>query len=183
MPKQVAQRADLLPLLGEVFREHGFEGASLALISQATGLGKGSLYHFFPGGKTEMAQAVLDDIQAWFEQEIFRPLKSAQGLGPMLSAVDTYFQQGRRVCLVGAFALSDTRDLFHGALQQFFEAWETALRQYFVRQGFTTGQAEKAAQRVLVAIQGALVLSRAMQNQAYFQGTLAALAEQYGASG
>jgi hypothetical protein len=43
------------------------EGASLSLISEATGLGKGCLYHFFPGGKEEMADAVLSEIDGWFE--------------------------------------------------------------------------------------------------------------------
>ena len=51
MARTVAERSDVLPLLAEVFREHGYEGASLSLISKATGLGKGSLYHFFPGVK------------------------------------------------------------------------------------------------------------------------------------
>jgi AcrR family transcriptional regulator len=51
----IAERSDTLPTLAEVFREHGYEDASLSLLSQATGLGKGSLYHFFPGGKEEMA--------------------------------------------------------------------------------------------------------------------------------
>src|SRR5437762_12723369 len=59
--KPVAGRAALLPVLGEVFRAHGYEGATLALITEATGLGKGSLYHFFPGGKAQMAAAVLDE--------------------------------------------------------------------------------------------------------------------------
>ena len=59
MARIVMERADVLPMLGEVFREHGFEGASLAAITARTGLGKGSLYHFFPGGKEEMAAAVL----------------------------------------------------------------------------------------------------------------------------
>ena len=68
MPRIVAERSDTLPVLAEVFREHGYEGASLSLISKATGLGKGSLYHFFPGGKEEMADAVLSEIDGWFEK-------------------------------------------------------------------------------------------------------------------
>ena len=71
MPREIAERRDAIPALGEVFREHGFSGSSLAEISQHTGLGKGSLYHFFPGGKTEMAEAVLDDITNWFEENVF----------------------------------------------------------------------------------------------------------------
>src|SRR5689334_1226155 len=44
-------REHVLSQLGEVFRAHGYEGASLTLITEATGLGKGSLYNLFPRGK------------------------------------------------------------------------------------------------------------------------------------
>ena len=74
MAKAVSGRAEAVRLLAEAFREHGFEGASLATISKATGLGKGSLYHFFPAGKEEMTTAVLEDIDAWFEGQVFAPL-------------------------------------------------------------------------------------------------------------
>ncbi|MEM8810542.1 MAG: TetR/AcrR family transcriptional regulator, partial [Cyanobacteria bacterium P01_G01_bin.38] len=35
--------------LTPVFRRYGYEGASLSMLSKATGLGKASLYHHFPG--------------------------------------------------------------------------------------------------------------------------------------
>jgi AcrR family transcriptional regulator len=56
------ERADVVPLLAEIFRELGFEGATLSRITERTGIGKGSLYHFFPGGKEEMAAAVLAEV-------------------------------------------------------------------------------------------------------------------------
>ncbi len=77
MLKPVAERADLLRALGEVFRAHGYEGASLTLITEATGLGKGSLYHLFPGGKEQMAAEVLAEIDTWFEVNIFAPLRES----------------------------------------------------------------------------------------------------------
>ena len=58
------QREDLLPQVAEVFRESGYDGTSISRITEKTGLGKGSLYHFFPGGKAEMAAAVLADAGA-----------------------------------------------------------------------------------------------------------------------
>ena len=45
------ERPDVIPLVAEVFRNFGDGGASLIRITEKTGLGKGSLYHFFPGGK------------------------------------------------------------------------------------------------------------------------------------
>ncbi|MFD2271320.1 TetR/AcrR family transcriptional regulator [Undibacterium arcticum] len=45
-----------------VFRSEGYEGASLAKLSEATGLGRSSLYHHFPMGKEDMANAALDRL-------------------------------------------------------------------------------------------------------------------------
>ena len=74
------------------------KGASLALIGAATGLGKGSLYHFFPGGKEEMAAAVIAHIDGWFEENVFVPLQDRAdphaGIERMLEATDSYFRSG-----------------------------------------------------------------------------------------
>jgi len=176
----VAERADVLPALAEVFREHGYEGASLALIGERTGLGKGSLYHFFPGGKEEMAAAVLAEIDGWFEQHIFRPLREEdprRAVPEMIRAVDGYFRSGRRVCLVGAFALGDVRDRFGAAIRGYFAAWTDALAQALARSEQWAGRPEDAArdraEETVAAIQGALVLARALDEPAAFRRSLA----------
>lgn len=179
MPKTVAERADILPALGEVFREHGFEGASLAVIGARTGLGKGSLYHFFPGGKAEMAEAVLAEIDAWFDANIFRPLReeedATRAIARTLKAVEDYFRSGRRVCLVGALALTDSRDLFAGRIKRYFADWNEALAHALARAGHDKRSARALSEEALAAIQGGLVLARAMNDPAMFQRTLARL--------
>lgn len=54
-PMPSASRDVHIPALFQLFRESGYDGVSLAQIAVATGLGKASLYHHFPGGKVEMA--------------------------------------------------------------------------------------------------------------------------------
>jgi len=39
---------------------HGVEGTSFAEVLAATGAPRGSVYHHFPGGKTELLHAALD---------------------------------------------------------------------------------------------------------------------------
>ncbi|MDR4307341.1 TetR/AcrR family transcriptional regulator [Chelatococcus sambhunathii] len=177
MPRMVAERTDVLPALGECFREHGFEGASLALIGAATGLGKGSLYHFFPGGKAEMAAAVLAEIDGWFEREVFAPLKDSEppdaGIAAMFEATETYFRSGRRVCLVGCFALGDVRDRFAEAVRSYFQRWIDALRLALQRAGASPDEALRRAVDVVGGIQGAIVLSRALDDPGVFSGMLA----------
>lgn len=179
MARIVHERADVLPALGEVFREHGFEGASLALIGERTGLGKGSLYHFFPGGKEEMAEAVLAEIDAWFAREVFAPLREAKdaraAVVAMLTSVAAYFRSGRRVCLVGVFALGDTRDRFAQRVDAYFSAWQEALAAALLRLGHKKTAAASLSEEAVAAIQGALVLARARQDPEIFRRTLARL--------
>lgn len=176
MPKIVRERADVLPALTEVFREHGFEGASLSLIGRRTTLGKGSLYHFFPGGKEEMAAAVLSEIDSWFQDNVFNALRDEgdpqRAIARMFRAVDDYFRSGRRVCLVGAFALGDARDHFTGPIHAYFAAWNDALRDALIRTGRDEETAGSLAEETVGAIQGGLVLARALNDPAAFQRTL-----------
>ncbi len=177
MPRIVAERADVLPALGECFREHGFEGASLALIGAATGLGKGSLYHFFPGGKAEMATAVLAEIDGWFEREVFAPLRESEspaaGIARMFEATEAYFRSGRRVCLVGCFALGEVRDRFAEAVRSYFQRWVDALDLALGRAGASPDEARRHAVDVVGGIQGAIVLARALDDPEIFSGILA----------
>lgn len=179
MARAIAQRNDLLPVLAETFREHGYEGASLSLIATATGLGKGSLYHFFPGGKAEMVEAVLAEIEAWFEAQVFAPLRQADdpaaAIAAMFTTMTDYFRSGRRVCLVGALSLSDARDRFGQALRRYFALWVEALTGALTRAGHPPETATALAEDIVGGIQGAVVLARALDRPETFERILGCL--------
>jgi len=169
----MTERAAHVPALAEAFREHGFAGASVTALCAATGLGKGSLYNFFPGGKEEMAAAVLTDVDAWFTASVFEPLEAARAGDPeavnaMFDAVTAYFRSGRRACLQGAFALGRERDLFAETIAGYFERWIAALAAALRAAGHSEPTARLAAVETVAAIQGAIVLSRALDNPEIF---------------
>ncbi|MDX8453212.1 TetR/AcrR family transcriptional regulator [Mesorhizobium sp. VK9D] len=184
MRRVAPDRDQLLGIVAEVFREHGYEGASLALIGKATGLGKGSLYHFFPGGKEEMASAVIAHIDGWFEDNVFAPLRDSTdpqaGIGHMLEATDSYFRSGRRVCLIGAFALDESRDLFAGQIRDYFGRWVTHLAEALARGGHGPAEAMELAEETVAAIQGALTLARAANDIDVFSRALRRLRKRLG---
>ncbi|QND53749.1 TetR/AcrR family transcriptional regulator [Phyllobacterium sp. 628] len=173
MARMVAERPDVIPMLGEIFREYGYEGASLAVITEKTRLGKGSLYHFFPGGKEEMATVVLQQIDAWLEDQIYRPLRESDNprasISAMCRAVSDYFRSGCRVCLVGAFALDNVRDRFASAIVDYFTAWKSALAAALQKLGHKPDEAADLAEEAVANIQGALVLARALNDPAVFE--------------
>lgn len=172
-------RAGLLPVLAEVFREHGYEGASLSLISRATGLGKGSLYNLFPGGKAEMAACVLAEIDEWFEANLYAPLRAAErpdeAVSAMFDAVEAYFRSGRRVCLVGVVALGSERERFAEAVRSYFARWVAALSDALRRSGRDAGASDALAEEVVAQIQGAIVLARALGEPAAFTRAMTVL--------
>jgi len=180
VPAALITRDDAIARIAEVFREQGFEGASLSAITAASGLGKGSLYNHFPGGKDEMAAAVLAHVDAWFEREVYAPLREAdnpdEAVAAMFAAVDKYFRSGRRICLVGAFALDATRDRFAASVQDYFARWIAALAACLKRGGVKHAKAQ--AETIVAGIQGALVLSRALDDTAAFGRQLQQLQHQ-----
>jgi TetR/AcrR family transcriptional regulator, lmrAB and yxaGH operons repressor len=179
MRKLASERTELLPALGEVFRAHGYEGATLALITQATGLGKGSLYHFFPGGKQQMATEVLDEIGRWFEDNIFVPLRQTddpgRAIAAMIKGTDAYFRSGHRVCLVGVIALGSSRDSFASQVNGYFARWHEALAGVLKRAGLGAAAARQRAEDALLTIQGALVLARACDDASVFSRAMSEL--------
>ncbi|MYM80779.1 MULTISPECIES: TetR/AcrR family transcriptional regulator [Duganella] len=179
MARVIAEREDVIPMLGEIFRTYGFEGASLARISEGTKLGKGSIYHFFPGGKEEMAEAVLAQVDEWFKHHVFEPLveraDAVEGIRAMFDDVGRYFLSGRRVCLVGVFALGSERDRFADRVRDYFAAWIEALAAALVRTGRGEQEANALAKEVVGGIQGALVLARALDQTEVFTDTLSSL--------
>jgi AcrR family transcriptional regulator len=180
MLKKGVERREILRALGEVFRAHGYEGASLTLITEATGLGKGSLYHLFPGGKEQMAGEVLAEIDVWFELNIYAPLRDAgdpaRAIAAMIAGVDQYFHSGNRICLVGLVALGAARDRFSQSIDNYFARWQAALAALLRRSGLSESLAQRRAEDALLTIQGALVLARARNDAGIFRRALSELA-------
>lgn len=171
MARTVFEKQDVIPLLGEVFRALGYDGASMSAITERTGLSKSSLYHFFPGGKEEMAAAVLAHVDQWFVSEIFEPLERdspSTALPAMWRATDAYFRSGQRICLMGAFALDETRDRFAAEIRTYFARWISALAAALARGGLSEEAATLHAEAAVGGIQGALTLARALGNDAAF---------------
>ncbi|AYG67756.1 MULTISPECIES: TetR/AcrR family transcriptional regulator [unclassified Rhizobium] len=178
MVRTVFEKPDAIALVAEVFRELGYEGASMSEITARTKLSKGSLYHFFPGGKEEMAAEIMAHIDAWFVTEMFEPLEEGEpraAIARMWKTTDSYFRSGRRVCLIGAFALDETRDRFSAAIRGYFHRWIEALAGALLKAGLSGAKAKALAEEAVVGIQGALTLARALGDETIFGRSLARL--------
>lgn len=159
--------------LADLFRERGFAATSLPAITAVTGLGKGSLYHLWPGGKHQMVAEVMDHIQAWFESEVFAQLEGPDpDISAMVQAVREFFDDGRRMCLPARIGLEpDLPDLAQ-AINRYFVRWRGALASALATRGRSEDKAMGLAEEAVVEMQGALVVGRAMADPALFGRSL-----------
>jgi TetR/AcrR family transcriptional regulator, lmrAB and yxaGH operons repressor len=171
---------DLLARLARVFSETGYEGASLSLLAEATGLQKASLYHRFPGGKRQMAEEVLAKTDLWAQTHIIAPLAGSgsprERLAIVTANLDGFYQGGSRACLLNMLSSPRIEDgPFAPAIRNAFEALIAAFARLAAEAGSGTDLARQRAERAVMLLQGSLVLSRGMGHTAPFRTFLAAL--------
>jgi TetR/AcrR family transcriptional repressor of lmrAB and yxaGH operons len=152
----------MLDRLMDLFREKGFDGASVSDISEATGLGKSSLYHHFPDGKEEMALQVLTRLEEQLEQSLFEPMRSAgtprQKVDRMLDVLDQFYDGGKKACLLERLSASVDVQRFRRPLGRVFSRWIDAIETLCIEAGLPPAVARIRAEDVVVRIEGALVL-------------------------
>ncbi len=168
MPAPKIDDNRLLDRLTKVFRLHGYEGASLSRIAEATGLKRASLYHRFPGGKEAMAQAVLERADDWFGSHVLAPLAEpgdpAARVKKVADRLMRFYFGGERSCLLDTLSLGDPGTALREHVEQSISAWLAAFARISREAGHTTADARRRAEEALVRIQGALVLARATEN-------------------
>lgn len=182
MPTAPLQKSEIINRIAMVFRQQGYEGASLALIAEATGLGRSSIYHYFPGGKDEMVEAIFEQTAGWLAEHIVAPLQTpgdpATRIEQMLSAVDALYAGGRLNCLLGVLSLGHSHRRFQQHLKQRFDTWINALGRLLMDRGMDEKRALEHAEDVVVRIQGALIVARGRDTSAPFQRTLQRIREE-----
>lgn len=181
MPAALASKDEIVERLFTVFRDRGFEGASLADLSRATGLGKSSLYHYFPGGKEEMAAAVLERATTSIDEAI---LKAAQAPEPLklrirkiVAAFDQMYAGGRTSCVLGQLATASIGTDSRRGLRAAFAQWIKAIAALAIDSGMSSARAREFAEDWVARLQGALILQAAIGDTGPFIRATDALLE------
>ena len=176
MPIARRSRAEVVALIADVFRAHGYDGSSLRLISEATGLGRASLYHYFPDGKEQMGREVFAHIGTHAKQHLLDPLRTdgspEQRLGAWTKGVDRFYRSGRNNCLLGSMVLSGGADRYSREIAATFRSLIGALTDVLQDAGLPAAVARRRATGAVASVQGALVTARGLNNTRVFRDTL-----------
>lgn len=181
MPAALASKDEIVDRLFAVFRDRGFEGASLADLSRATGLGKSSLYHHFPEGKTQMAEVVLARAAALVDSAILETAEAAEPLKVRIRKIVATLQHlyagGRTNCVLGQLAAADIGAAARQSLQRALAHWIKATEKLARDGGMSPGRARRFAEDWVARLQGALILQAATGSTAAFERALQALSD------
>ncbi len=171
MPRHAKHsKANMANALESIFKEYGYEGASLKLLAQAADLSKASLYHHFPRGKAEMAAHVLAHSGARLQKLVLAPMAgTGDGIGRVrtsLQGVATYYAGTIPICLMNSLLIGEGRALFGDSIAEAVAAWFGGIRTCLIHSGYTEDNASRWGKETIALIQGALVLCRVDSSRA-----------------
>lgn len=177
MAYQTIDDNTLVESLFELFRSHGYESATISLLSKVTGLKKSSLYHRFPAGKYDMVKAVVLHISAQLHKLVIEPLMSGKGtprkrFSNMIVTIKAFYCDGKKNCILNVLSLGDVKAEINTLLNEDYNDWLAALIKLGKEVGMNHQEARKRSEHFLITLQGALVIQRLTNNAQTFQNSM-----------
>ncbi|MFI6048429.1 TetR/AcrR family transcriptional regulator [Nocardia sp. NPDC051321] len=155
----------------ESLRVHGASATSVDRVLSSTGAPRGSVYHHFPGGRTELINDAVVTAGTFMSEFIERltadsdPVTALDQFAMMWrrTLLDSEFRAG---CPVFAVAVETNDDApeFARAAADAFARWERALADMLVRDGISEVRARSLATLTVAAFEGAIALCRAQRD-------------------
>ena len=157
-------------------RISGLSGAGINEIARVSGAPKGSIYHLFPGGKTQIAcealQLYSEDVLEFFDNALPARGSPKSRLLALFEAFARRMEEGecRKSCAAGAVCtdLDNELEPVRALVEAVFASWSEHLAS---RIDFIADrrQANSFARFVLSSIEGAYLLGRAERSGAPFR--------------
>ena len=161
-------RGAIVRAAAKLFRRNGYAATGINEIVEVSGAPKGSLYHYFPGGKDQIGEAAVRFAGAGVVATLE---KLEQEHGSASAMIRAYCK-----LLAGWMAKSGFRDgcpiattLLESAPQstdmatagrEAFAGWCVVIARALVRDGFGKAEAERLSTLAVSSIEGALILAR-----------------------
>jgi AcrR family transcriptional regulator len=155
-----------------LFRRQGYAATGVKQIVAEAEAPFSSLYHFFPGGKDELAADTIRSSGAMFQALVEAVFDAAPdvltGVRDCFSgAADTLLQTDYAdACPIATVALevASTNELLREATAEVFESWIASATDRFAAAAIEQDTARELAITLITSLEGAFVLSRAMRS-------------------
>jgi AcrR family transcriptional regulator len=165
-------RARIVDASAILFRRQGYAATGVKQIVAEADAPFSSLYHFFPGGKDELAADTIHSSGGMFQQLVEAVFDSAPDVvtgvrNCFTGAAETLRQTDYAdACPIATVALevASTNEPLRQATAEVFESWIGSATDRFTAAGIGDGSARELAIGLITSLEGAFVLSRAMRS-------------------
>ena len=158
----------LIQSAAHLFRRFGYNGVGLSDLLDAARAPKGSLYHHFPNGKSDLAIAAA----TWASDGMLRTMAASfDGAGSFEDGFTTLCHKLAKLfdksgqsdgCPIsGALFDGPDNQAFRQATNHIFEGWISEAEHYAIGFGATPEEARRKAEVFFMLIQGGWTLARA----------------------
>lgn len=165
-PRRSDTRERMLNSAATLMRERGASGTSVDDILNHSGAPRGSIYHHFPGGRTQIIEEAVDLAGASIGTIIADSADATpvQMLDAFLAAwranlAASDFRAGCPVLAVAIESGQDTAQLTDAAARA-FASWREALAQLLRRNQISAAHARRLATLIVASVEGAVALCR-----------------------
>lgn len=167
-----ATRDRIVETTTQLFRRQGYTATGVKQIVADAEAAFGSVYHFFPGGKAQLAAEVIQTSGARYGNLI----DLIYGADPnAVSATRTFFREAARtmasedftdICPIATVALevASTNEPLRLATSAVFDDWRERATRWFTAAGLTKRGAADLAVTLIALVEGSFLLSRAGRN-------------------
>ena len=170
---EVHPRARMVESAALLLRERGLTGTGMRDIAEHAKAPRGSLQHYFPGGKEQVVTEALDWVAAQLDATLSDPDASARDvIGRMFGRWRKILQRTDFLAgcpIVATITDANGDDALIGKAAETFVRWRTSLADALRRGGLPRVRAERIAILAISALEGAIVLARAEQDLAAYE--------------
>lgn len=179
-PRKSDSRERMVRSTTDLLREYGATATSIDRVLAHSGAPRGSVYHHFPGGRTQLIEEAVElagSLMAGVIDAAMQADDPVEGIDQFFTVwrdqlVDSRFRAG---CPIVAVAVETNDEAPHLARSAgaVFEGWQEAFTALFRRHGLPEDRSRRLAALVVAAEEGAVVLCRAQQSIAPMEAVAA----------
>jgi TetR/AcrR family transcriptional regulator, lmrAB and yxaGH operons repressor len=183
MPKRSDSKDRMIAAARRLFREHGYFGTALSDVVAESSAPRGSLYFHFPGGKEELATEVALLHAADGIAHINRVAGTSGTAAELIAAFvgrprdELIASDYREGCAVAPIVIESTpaSAALTDTTRRGFQDLIATLAARLTEKGITQDRARQLAVNAVTAMEGALILSRALRSPEPFDAVIAEL--------
>jgi AcrR family transcriptional regulator len=173
-PRELNARERMVRTAAQLIRTKGVSGTGLREVVSVADAPRGSIQHYFPGGKDQLVSEALlwtGGVAARRIERVLSGLDDPKPSALFAGTVDLWRREfttsgfeGGCPLVAAAADTAATSDELRDVIASAFEGWLEPMADALVRTGVPTGRADALAVLLISALEGAIILSRIRQD-------------------